>query len=247
MIKNIKYTIRKLQASIFHNSHCKQFDSKWFKDKRVAIVGGADSATKEKLGDFIDRFDCVVRINKGVEIINEQSEYIGRRTDFLFHAFIDNPNDIGRSPLTPNLWKEYKVRQIVYAFNHKLIKSGIYDLLIFKRKTNGKLKFTELSKDLHIKNEKAISPYRPTTGFIAINTVFNCRPKEIYITGITFFKTPHNQKYRSEKLEDMKKIFKPEKGAHNPDEEYNFVKGLYTSFPNIIKPDSTLEAIFNSN
>jgi hypothetical protein len=247
LIGLVKYNIRKQQASAFHKSHCQIFEEKWFKNKRVAIIGGADSATKKENGSFIDDFDCVVRINKGVQILEAQSNYLGKRTDFLFHAFIDNPNDIGRSPLTPNLWIDNNVGNIVYSFNHKFIKSGIYDLLVFKRNTNSRLKFTELNESLHKKNEDAISPFRPTTGFIAINTVFNCQPKEIYITGITFFKTPHNKQYRDEKLEDINKLFKPQRGFHNPNAEFNYVKKLYINYPQIIKPDSILEAIFNSN
>lgn len=246
-IKTLKHKIRKIQASLYHKNRCYKFDENWFKGKRVAIIGGADSAIQEENGKLIDDFDCVVRINKGVEIIESQKKFVGGRTDFLFHAFLKNANDIGSSPMTPELWKNHKVKHIVYSFNHRLIKSGIYDLLVFKRETKNNFEFAELSKELHVKNEEALHPFRPTTGFIAINTIFNCQPKELYITGITFFKTPHNKSYRKGDLNEFTSLFTKKHGAHNPDEEYKFVKQLYLDNQSIIKPDRVLRQIFETN
>lgn len=73
------------------------FDESWFKGKRVAIIGGADSAYKEKLGEYIDSFDVVVRINNGVRVIEKYKDYIGHRTNFLFHSLYDNPDDAKNS------------------------------------------------------------------------------------------------------------------------------------------------------
>lgn len=249
-IHNIKYAIRFLQAKYYARKLLIEFDPNWFKDKRVVIIGGADSVLKEKSGDYIDRFDVVVRVNKGVEVIENQKGHVGTRTDFLFHSFMDNPKDIGSSPITWRLWKENKVGRLIYAsnvFNSQDNKQGIYDLLLFVRKTTAKLKFSEVSNLLYLKNNQVISPFRPTTGFIAINTIFQCAPKELCITGITFFKTAHNTAYRNEAINKFQEIFTEEPGAHNPDAEYAYVKELYIQNPEVIKPDKTLEGLFKSN
>lgn len=250
LINNIKYNLRLLQAKYYAKKLLIDFDPNWFKGKRVVIIGGADSVLKEKLGDYIDNFDVVVRVNRGVEVIEKQKEYVGTRTDFLFHSFMDNPQNLGSSPITSELWKKNKVGKLIYGANFFNIKDnhpGIYDLLLFVRKTAANLNFSEVSNSIYLKNRQAISPFRPTHGFIAINTVFECAPKEIYITGVTFFKTAHNTAYRKENINKFQEIFTGEPGSHNPDAEYDFVKKLYLKNPAIIKPDNTLEEIFKSN
>ncbi len=243
-LAKLKLQIRKLQARYYIHKLCYPFDRDWFKDKRVAIIGGADSVLKEKRGKFIDNYDVVVRINKGVEVIENQWEYVGTRTDILFHSFMDNPKEPGSSPITGELWKKQKVDRVIYSHNHKEIRRGIYDIILFAKKTNGHITFSEVPTDIHLQNIKSIAPYSPTTGHIAINTVLKCKPKEVYITGITFFKTAHNKLYRDKTL---KVIENRMKGIHNPDAEYQYFKRLYIKNKDIIKPDTTLSEIIKNN
>lgn len=247
MWSEIKRIIRKIQASYYINRFYFPFDKDWFKNKRVVIIGGADSALKEKNGDFIDQFDVVVRINKGVEIIEAQNEFVGARTDVLFHTFLDNPEVPGSSPITEDLWRKHKVSKIVYCLNYQIERKGIYDILTFMRKSKKRLKFSQVPKEIHKKNIESIKPYWPTTGHIAINTIMNCEPKELYITGITFFKTPHNKAYRDQKIETFQKAFTGKPGSHNPDAEYQYFKKIYDSNQEIIKPDKVLKKILDTN
>jgi len=247
MLTRLKYQFRKLQAKYYSKKLIYSFDEDWFKDKRVAIVGGADSVLKERKGDYIDGFDVVVRINKGIDVIDQQKEFVGTKTDFLFHAFFDNINDIGRSPITIDLWKKHNVKNLIYSSNHTCSKKAMYNFLNFVRKTNAKYRCTELTPELYHKNNEAIAPFWPTTGFIAINTVVNCNPKELYITGITFFKTPHNTAYRSESIEDFQKMFQGNAGNHNPDAEYRYLKSLYSTPGSFLSVDKTLEKIIATN
>ena len=61
-----------------------------FKNKRIAIVGAADSVFDEKNGDFIDSFDIVIRINKAALVWDkEKSDYLGSKFTFLFHSFFE--------------------------------------------------------------------------------------------------------------------------------------------------------------
>lgn len=239
----LKYQLRKIQADYQAKKLLYSFKKEWFENKRVAIVGGADSVLNQKSGEFIDSFDVVVRINKGVELIKEQSEYIGKRTDILFHSFLDDPRKLGWSPITVNLWKKHGVKHIVYSKNHKSVKQGIYDVLLFAKKSNGEMQFTEIPEELYHKNMEVLKPCWPTTGFTAINTIFNCQPKELFVTGITFFKTSHNKVYRPENIEDFKRSFEDKPKFHHPDKEFEHFKKLYLQHPEIVKTDPTLSKI----
>lgn len=244
----IKFKFFFEKAKYFSKNVLINFDSNWFKDKRVAIVGGADSVLKEKLGEYIDGFDIVVRINKGVEIIESQYEYAGKKTDVLFHSFCEAPSHLGGTPITPELWKVHNVKKILYARTYRLGRNNCLDFLTFLNNSKRKIKFSQLPDDLYLKNLAAVQPNgnEATVGFSAINTVISCQPKELYITGITFFKTPHNTAYRSISEEVMDNAMKVEK-HHDVDAEYQYVKKLYIQHQDIIKPDSTLKEIFKNN
>lgn len=219
------------------------FDENWFKDKRVAIIGGADSILNEKLGDYIDSFDVVVRVNKGVDVIDKQHEYVGKRTDVLFHCLYEDINK-GGSPITAERWIQNNVKHIIFSHNFLYSSFASRYFLNFLRKTNRNIQLSQVPRRLFYKNIKAIRPYGPTTGFIAINTIFNCSPKELYLTGITFFKTPHNKSYRNVQFRDIAVLKKQNK--HDVDAEYEYIKKLYFNH-SIIKPDIILEEIFKTN
>lgn len=246
MLSRFKEKVRRKQAEQYIKKLYYPFDENWFKGKRVAIIGGADSVLKEKNGAKIDKYDVVVRINKGVEIIDTQKKYVGSKTDVLFHSFMDNPGEPGSSPITTDLWKKHKVGKIIYSLNHSEETKGIYDIIRFAKKSVAETKFSEVPSRLHKKNKKSIAPYWPTTGHIAINTIFCCRPKEIFVTGLTFFKTPHNKAYRKtgKQVEDE---FAKKPGAHYPDAEYQHFKKLYLANKEVIKVDQTLQKIIKTN
>lgn len=243
--KMIVRKINMFQADFYTRDILIPFDETWFKDKRVAIIGGADSVLQKKLGEYIDNFDVVVRTNKGVEIIEKQQEFVGTKTDFLFHAFYVKENCDGSSPITVELWNKNKVGKVIYAYNYACSDYALSNLLYFLRTTKCKYKFTQVTKGLYDKNVKAIlPPSGPTTGLIAINTVFNCQPKEIYITGFTFYKTSNNKLYRNMSEERMNQVMTKD---HNAELEYIYVKKLYEENKNMIKVDDVLYKIFLTN
>lgn len=249
-LSNIKKRIEKRYKDYLFKKYTKRalipFDENWFRGKRVAVIGGADSAFKEKLGSYIDGFDVVVRINKGVEVVDKHSEYIGKKTDVLFHAFYDQ-NDLGSSPVTLGLWRDKNVGILLFSLNYKHSNYNLKNFEKFIFKTKGKYELSQVADNFYFKNSKALAPYAPTTGFIAVNTIFNAQPKELYITGITFFKTPHSQDYRKSDIDYWNKMFKEGGSKHNPEAEYQHIKSLYLAQPDIIKPDKTLGDIFKTN
>lgn len=221
------------------------FNTSIFKDKRVVVIGGADSAFKEKLGTVIDSFDVVVRVNKGVEVVDQFSDFIGKRTDVLFHCFFEDVAQ-GGSPITPELWKKHHVKLLLMSHNSACSNYAYRNFYNFLFKTKGKVPFVQVSKEQHHANFEALHGVAPTTGFIAIKTILDSLPKELYITGITFFKTAHQQEYRKGTVEDYKTMF-TKSSSHNPEFEYAYVKEQYLKFPNCVKPDPILSDIFHNN
>lgn len=194
-----------------------------FKNKRVAVIGAADSAFEQENGDYIDGFDLIVRVNKAPHSWHpEKAKYIGSRTDILFHSFYEN-TDSGGGPID---FKLYENQGIKYVINPNCNFKGLWTHLnYYKRNLNTKQtyilswKFSE-----NLKNN--FGTVVPTVGYSALYTILNSNCKEIFITGFTFFKTPYANDYRDhlKDMESNKKHIKNQ-GLHNPDLELSeFIK-----------------------
>lgn len=244
--KRIRGMLSLAKFKVLSYKTLEKFDPLWIRGKRVALVGSADSACKEILGDYIDGFDVVVRLNKGVELVSERNApFIGTRTDLLFHCFYEAKRG-GGSPVTLDLWKQKMVGRVVFCYNEKTIPYGP-NLRFFYNKYKPKgIRIARISLDLSDDNFKKVLPFHPTTGFIALNTLLNCAPAELYVTGMTFFKTPFMHQYRDGDLDYWKKDIK-ENGVHDPEIEYQAAKKLYLQHPDVFRPDATLKEIFDTN
>ena len=90
------------------------YPEKVFKNKRVAIIGAADSAFEGENGRFIDSFDVVVRINKALVTWSAEKElFIGKKTDVLFHSFYENESS-GGGPIQFKNFKGFGLKFLVH-------------------------------------------------------------------------------------------------------------------------------------
>jgi hypothetical protein len=187
------------------------------KDKRVAIIGAADSAFECQNGDYIDNFDLIVRVNKAPHSWSpSKANYIGSRTDILFHSFYEN-TDSGGGPIDFELYAKQGIKYVVNPnFSIKGLRTH---LTYFKRNLDKKRTFL-LPRQFYKKMTANFGEVIPTVGYSALYTVLNSNCKEVFITGFTFFKTPYANDYRDH-LKDMKanKGHLKSQGLHNPDLE----------------------------
>jgi len=234
-----------LKGIMLMSFYTKIFDPyKIFKDKRIAIIGAADSAFEEENGEYINGFDYIIRINKApYSLTPEKSKFIGSRTDILFHSFYENSIS-GGGPIDLDLYDRQGINYIINPNNN--IKGLKVHLNYFKRNLN-KHRTYILPKNLYRALTKDFSRWTPTVGYSALYIALNAPFKEIYITGFTFFKTPYASDYRDHfKDMDANNEHIKNQGIHNPDLEFTeFIKKLKTAFkrnPNI-KMDGTLSKI----
>jgi len=171
-----------------------------FRDKRVAIIGPADSAYQNENQEYIDSFDYVVRINKA--IVNwkpENEKYIGTKTDILLHNFLENEKT-GGGLLDFHLFKKHNIK---YVLNPIPTYFGYRNIFNFYKRYRF-LNITYIGyKQTYKKYINRFKPQRPTTGFSGLMMLLESDFKELYISGITFFKTPYKEGYRDQ-LNDLK-------------------------------------------
>jgi len=200
-----------------------------FKNKRIAIIGAADSAFVEKNGTFIDGFDIVIRINKAPHAWNkEKIEFIGSKFTYLFHSFYEN-NYSGGGPID---WEYFDTLGIEKVINPNYsIKGLITHLSYYKRHLLFRKTYMLSKKNYRVLSNE-LDGFVPTVGYSTLAAVLQSGCEEIFITGFTFFKTPYAKDYREE-LEDPEANKKhiEDQGLHNPGMEFEAFKNALKNSP----------------
>lgn len=195
LLKNI---LKKIDSYNLLSNHLKFIASdndfrKLLKNKSVAIVGPADYLLNSNFGEEIDSYDLVVRINRGIELIDQYHKDIGKRTDILYSCLIEEPMNAGKIDLK-KFTEEHRLKFVcTIPFEKKISfmkKIDIHPMV-------NKEKFKNLSKlvSTRIIDNKYWNDFsrklntRPTTGFISIFDILEFEPKNLKIFGFSFYMT----------------------------------------------------------
>ena len=204
-------------------------------NKRVVIVGPSPYLNDLGLGETIDSYDTIIRINQGHKLVKNPTIF-GSRTDILYHCVCQGSDNGGK--ITDVIYND--VQYIVAAIplllpgdkktsfstsqqllshhsrNHNLLDATI------KKIDAKKTKYTVINKEFYINLEKEMG-CRPNTGLVAIfDIISNYTPMEVYITGFTFFKDGYSNLYRNtidgkhvtEKSSNKAALDRMSKGCH---------------------------------
>lgn len=163
----------------------------FLKGKTVVVVGPADHVND---GEKIDSFDVVVRLNKGIELVEKNPEKYGRKTNVVYCA---ETNCYG----TINKVKNHKADFIKFTFPKIENEDLVHPLGNHVIKSYKELQFDDnmlmTKKDEYLDFEKELQT-RPNCGTLAIWDLLKYEIKSLYITGITFNMTEYSKDYRDE-------------------------------------------------
>ena len=215
------------------------FDKSWFDGKSIAIIGGADTALQEKNGDYIDTFDIVIRINRGIDNYLDKTEYLGSKTDVLFHGLNEDPIN-GCGPVKPIEWLKKGVKKVVFPLVG-IGESGLINTYILR--SQAKLPLLRITEGEYSEITKALKGYRTTTGFAAIYLMSKVNYKKLYITGFTFFRTKHQAGYNDKVSIDQVRENIKKFNLHNPDMEFEYFQDICLNMNNI-EIDKGMKDIF---
>ena len=206
----------------------RKFNS-YLKNKTVALVGPASYLSDFELGNEINSKDIIIRINRGMELVDDNKKHIGNRTDILYNCLIENPDNGGiinikklkdanvkwicTIPYSSSDGKKtsrflhpsvnlFKIFQIYFKFNFHIYNYKSYSLL----------------------NKKISS--RANTGFAAIFDLLEFDLKELYITGFSFYLDSFFKGYKSgcKRNEEVfsQECFKSRR--HNQKKQWEYLK-----------------------
>jgi hypothetical protein len=219
----------------------------YLKNKNVIIVGPAAYLKDFENGSFIDSFDVVVRINRGIELLDLNSKNLGTKTDILYNCLIETPENGGE--LNIELFKKKNVKWIStipnstkegFAKNmklHPLVDTKSVRLL----KKN--FKFHVMDYKLYNNVNRNVNS-RSNTGYAAIFDLLNYHIKSLYITGFSFYLDDFFNGYKSgSKINEKEfalKCFNSTRHQQKPQWEY--LKKIILQ-NKIIKTDKILDEI----
>ena len=148
------------------------------KNKTAIIVGPSASLKGSNMGEFIDSFNVVVRLNNYFKIDEKDEKDIGKRTDILYHCFGLGDN---KDKADPNEWKE--IKYIIFCNkpeNQKLKlkkfleKFNYYNFYIQEESFLNKI---QMKTNLHLH-----------TGVTSIFHLLSLPFKEVHALGFSFYR-----------------------------------------------------------
>jgi hypothetical protein len=227
-------------------------DKKYYnflKGKSVALVGPAEYLTKIKLGSLIDSYDIVVRINRGMELIDRYPESLGKRTDIAYNCLIESLDNGGKIDI-----QEYKSRGVswVSTVPGSLPTGECKSSRLHKMVSPKKVKKIKDNFNFHIMDHEKYGKLnkevncRSNTGFAAIFDLLNYKISELYICGFSFYLDSFISGYKDgcTRSDDIfaEQCFQSKR--HNQKNQWERMKKLYGDEKRL-KCDCVLDYILN--
>jgi len=217
-----------------------------FQNKKVIIVGPSSYLEDKKSGKFIDSFDLVVRINNLHDINNfKLVEDLGTKTDIIyFDGSMDQSRFNDYIKCSPKLLKcTYPESEWFFEERCKTNVSGLknfFNIEVIDNKIYCKLK-SSLNKNLKV---------RPNSGLIAIVDLLKFPIKELYVTGIDFYRNSYSSyhpDYGGKSLDYVKQVFKngDNGDVHDINKQFIYFKKLFNNNSKLKTDNTMLEYIQN--
>jgi hypothetical protein len=185
----------------------------YLENKNVIIVGPAGHVNS---GKFIDGFDVVVRLNKGIDLCKKEHHKYGSKTNILYiseYTSYDrlNKNDIDKLNFIklqfPDVDNKEYIHPISRTVNDKNTSMSLNNKVLRTNK-----EYLDFEKEIET---------RPDCGMTAIWDLLRYPIKSLYITGITLNTTNYSKNYISKQIltNGNKRM-----GAHNLKNIANYCK-----------------------
>ena len=193
-----------------------------YKDKTVALIGSAPHLLDLYQAPYINSFDLVVRINTSLPIPGEIKHMTGNRCDILYMNVMKDT--ILNSKELKRL-KQLRVNPDFYTDNNYTIKLNKYQAKLGIEKV----------KPIGVQWGKGLINFLdgtfPNTGLTAMCEILEQQPKQLYVTGFTFWQSGgHYRGYRNKKYSDKVEKLKGDYEIHKQEPQIKyFMKNIQQS------------------
>ena len=234
----------------------------FLKGKRVAIVGPAKSVMFQKNGPLIDSYDVVVRIcNTEAEFdLSHHGDYIGTKTDVMYNVMDSHISNL-KKWIVDNGVKYLSTTYPSQEWFFGRIENNVDDAVAkkFSKLDVELLRYESAFETVTIPPEpyfsvKKATNSRPNSGFCAIIDLLSSELKELFITGIDFYRSSvegdgsgyisdYKIQWSNKRGSDflIENIDRDGPDIHNPDSAFVFFKKeMFLKDPRIKVDDSFL-------
>lgn len=195
--------------------------SNLIKNQRVIIVGPSITVQECNLGNFINSFDVIIRLNKSLPVPRKMHPHIGNRTDILYNSL--NTSDYpGENRFSPHFLKKQKVKYLRCPYPP--ISPFTNDIKSFYRKSNKIIDFGHIDTTYYGKLEYCLGT-RPYTGTCAIADLLHSGVKELFVMGIDFYTYKHSFYYRNVSERKLAKL--RNNNIHRRRPQINLIRRFY--------------------
>ena len=177
-----------------------------FQNKTVALVASAKYLDRFRFGSDIDSHDIVVRVNKGIDVLNNDTSYkYGSRADVLYHCMLEDPPESNGPKfgfIDVNKWIEKGVKNI-FCLPESDMKGSCRGNFLSPAVNTESIKRVKKSAisleivDFQLYNQ--LSEYtrcKPNTGIVALYHILSANPKKLSTYGFSFLLDGWVKEYR---------------------------------------------------
>ena len=229
-------------------------DRHYFKDRRVILVGPAETALQYMDGVRVDDFDVVVRINSSQRLVLKHGSSIGYRTDVLAHSLFEGgPRGTGR--IDPELMAQQRTSLVLCPLPNPSKWAQFYEV----RRRLGNVDWSSLGS---LRPQVLTTPPRryrelcdllrgraPTTGLATMDHLLHAGCRELHVTGFTFFTTAYSSGYKPGVEDSAAAMAWSAASKHDVDRECSVMAELVDSARNdgaVLRLDGVLETLLSA-
>lgn len=204
-----------------------KFGSPYFKDdhifenKRIIVIGAANSSLNYLHGSEIDKFDLIVRINNTPAIAEQFPDQLGTKTDVLFSCLNNFMRDSLSIRTVQNL-KKNKTKYVLFPEGGR--RKALRKFYKFSL-GNPDLKVKRFTDDFWKEVTYNYPSGHPTTGTSALLYLLRQNFSELHITGFTFYKTNYVSAYAEDTRRET--AFNNAMKYHNPPRDFEMFLDSY--------------------
>lgn len=218
----------------------------FLRGKRVCLVGPAPTIKEIDINSYknkydqvakIESYDIIVRLNIALPVHDTLAKYTGKKADIIYNCMSEDPESGGYLDIN---FLEDKITWIVSSVPPK--HPFIHDILRFDQRNKDRINFTSISLEYFDELERKMNT-RPNTGVVAILDILSCDIKELFITGITFFRGGYVAEYRGYSEEKVLSRMASH-GNHRQEPQLEYMKKILSSDPRV-KMDKFLQDIID--
>ena len=200
----------------------------YLEGKRVCLVAPSPYLLDIEIGELIDSYDCVVRLNQAIPVDKSLGKYYGVKTNILYNCHERSP--ISGGDLNHKLWKAEGIDRVVCPYPFDNIRGGNVNL------TRTSLPCDVIDVKLYSRFQTSVGA-KLNTGMLAIMHLLEFNLKELFVCGMTFFRDGYHKEYKNWDMNEVHRRAHSKKGHQQPQQESYFKNVIMKDKRVVVEPN----------